>query len=92
MMAFVETEDLSPTVMRLVGVVEFLGAVGLILPAATGILPWLTPVAAIGLCLDMVVAAILHIQNAEYSTVPANTILFALAAFVAYGRFVAAPL
>ncbi len=90
MAAFIE--DLSPVTVRLVGVVECLGAIGVILPAATGILSWLSPMAAVGFCLDMLVAAILHIRDGDYSRVPVNAVLFALAAFVAYGRFVVVPL
>ena len=42
-------EDFSQETVRLVGVLELLGAVGLVLPALTGVLPWLTPLAAAGL-------------------------------------------
>jgi uncharacterized membrane protein YphA (DoxX/SURF4 family) len=45
-------EDFSQGQLRLIGILEVLGAIGLVLPAATGILPWLTPLAACprGLC------------------------------------------
>jgi DoxX-like family len=42
-------EDFSQGTVRLVGVLELLGAAGLVLPALTGVLPWLTPLAAAGL-------------------------------------------
>ena len=38
--------DIGRDRMRIIGGLETLGAIGLIVPAATGILPWLTPVAA----------------------------------------------
>src|SRR6266851_1621018 len=41
-------KDVGPRGVRLIGSLEILGAIGLILPAVTGILPWLTPVAAVG--------------------------------------------
>ena len=47
-------KDFTAQIVRLIGTLELLAAVGLILPAVTGILPWLTPVAAIGLVLTMV--------------------------------------
>lgn len=39
-------EDFSPATVRFIGVVEILGALGLVLPALTGITPILTPLAA----------------------------------------------
>ncbi len=63
-------EDLSNGQARAVGILEFLGALGLVLPAATGILPWLTPVAAFALAITMVVGVALHVKRKE-SFVPA---------------------
>ncbi len=80
-------EDFGPGTVRLIGVAELLGGLGLILPAATGIAPILTPIAATGLAIIMVLAALTHIRRKEPSTVLFNLILFALAALVAWGRF-----
>jgi uncharacterized membrane protein YphA (DoxX/SURF4 family) len=77
---------------RFIGVMEILAAVGLILPALTGILPWLTPLAAVGLVMVMLGAVFFHIPRKEYSNVVFNLVLLALAALVVYGRFVAVPL
>jgi len=85
-------EDFSSGTIRLIGILEVLGALGLILPAVTGILPVLTPLAATGLALTMVGAAITHIRRGEYSGVLMNLVLLLLAVFVAYGRFVLLPL
>jgi uncharacterized membrane protein YphA (DoxX/SURF4 family) len=85
-------EDFSPTVIKAIGIVEVLGAVGLILPALTGILPILTPIAGVGLVLVMLGAAYTHIRRGETPMIAINLVLLALAAFVAYGRFVAVPL
>jgi uncharacterized membrane protein len=79
--------DFSPATVRFIGVVELLGGLGLILPAATGIAPILTPLAATGLAVIMVLAAIVHVRRKEPSGVAFNVVLFALAAFVAWGRF-----
>lgn len=46
-------EDISTGTLRLIGVAEILGALGLILPAWTGIAPILTPIAAVGLAVIM---------------------------------------
>lgn len=69
----------------------FLGAVGLILPATTGILTWLTPLAAALLALMMLLALGFHVACRETPNIVVGLILFALAAFVAYGRWVIAP-
>src|SRR5205085_5673507 len=85
-------KDVGPRGVRLIGTLEILGAIGLILPAVTGILPWLTPVAAIGLALTMIGAMITHGRRAEYSQIGINVILLLLTLFVAYGRFVIIPI
>jgi len=69
-----------------------LAAVCLILPAATGILPWLTPWAAAALAVMLLVGAGLHVVCREKPNLWAGLILLVLAAFVAYGRWVLAPL
>jgi hypothetical protein len=76
-----------------VGVAEFLGGVGLILPAITGIKPKLTPFAAIGLALIMILAAVFHIVRGEFSFfLPMNLVLAGVAAFIAYGRLFMRPI
>ena len=82
-------EDFTSGQIRLIGILEILGATGLILPALTGILPWLTPLAAVGLALTMIGAAIVHARRGEYPNIIMNVVLFAMAVFVAYGRFFA---
>ena len=80
-------EDFSQPAVRLIGAAEVLGAIGVVLPALTGVLPWLTPLAALGLVLLMVGAALTHLRRKEYGNVAINAVLLVLAAFVAYGRF-----
>jgi uncharacterized membrane protein YphA (DoxX/SURF4 family) len=76
-----------------IGVCEFLGGIGLILPAMTGVKPKLTPFAAIGLTLVMVLAAIFHIVRGEANFfLPVNLVLGVVAAFIAYGRLIAMPI
>jgi uncharacterized membrane protein YphA (DoxX/SURF4 family) len=79
--------DVSTTNLRLIGVVEVLGAVGLILPATVHIAPILVPLAAVGLTLVMVGAAVVHGRRKETPNVAVNVVLIALALFVAWGRF-----
>lgn len=83
---------IPPGFRRFIGVAEVLAAIGLILPGLTHILPWLTPLAATGLVIVMISAVIFHVRRREYSNIVFNLVLFALVAFVAYGRFVLSPL
>ena len=74
-----------------IGVCEFLGGLGLILPALTGIKPKLTPLAAFGLALIMILAAGFHIARGEYNFVVLNLVLGGVAAFIGYGRWRVRP-
>lgn len=80
-------DDFSANMVKVIGTAEILGAVGLILPWATGILTWLTPVAAVGLAVIQVGAIVTHLRRKEPQVLVANVILLALAVFVAVGRF-----
>ena len=80
-------EDFSAGTVRFIGVAELLGGLGLILPAATGIAPLLTPIAATCLAVVMVLAATTHIRRKEPSGVGVNAVLFVLVSVVAWGRF-----
>ncbi|MBE1589190.1 DoxX family protein [Nonomuraea angiospora] len=75
-----------------IGVLEVLGGVGLILPAMTGVKPKLTPLAAAGLTLTMILAAGFHVMRGEYELVPANLLLGGVAAFIAVGRWKLRPI
>lgn len=78
-------EGFSESNIKLIGVAEILGALGLILPQWTGILPWLTPLAAAALAVLMIGAASTHLRLKE--SIVANVVLGALSVLVAVGRF-----
>lgn len=80
-------DGVSDGAVKLLGGLEILGAIGLILPAALGIAPVLTPLAALGLVLVMVGAVVLHARRKESQAIAINLVLLALAAVVAWGRF-----
>jgi uncharacterized membrane protein len=81
-------DDYSAGGVKAIGAVEVLGALGLILPAVTGIAPILVPLAAAGLAIVMVLAAVMHLRRGDgAAAVVPNAVLFALAVFVAWGRF-----
>jgi putative oxidoreductase len=78
--------------IRFVGTVEVLGALGLILPLVTGILPWLTVLAAIGLTLIQLLDIFReHLPKREYDVIPLNIVLLALSIFVVVGRWPLLP-
>lgn len=84
--------ELSPGLHYFSGAAEILAGLGLILPGLTHIQPRLTPLAALGLVLVMLGAAVWHLQRNEPSNIVMNLILAALAGFVAYGRWRLSPL
>jgi uncharacterized membrane protein YphA (DoxX/SURF4 family) len=80
-------QDYSQTNIRLIGLAEILGAIGLVLPPMVHIAPILVPLAAVGLVLVMLGAAVVHARRNEPMNVAVNLVLIALAIFVAWGRF-----
>lgn len=79
--------DYSPTFVRSIGLVDGAAALGLVLPLATGILTFLTPLAALGSVVLQVLAIGFHGRRGETKqTVGLNIVLLALSAFVLWGR------
>ncbi len=72
--------------VRFIGVMEVLGALGLFLPSVTRIRPALTPLAASGLVVVTVLAVIFHLTRGEIGNAVPALVLGLLAAFVAWGR------
>lgn len=77
--------------VRFIGVVEVLGALGLILPGLLRIKPWLTPLAAAGLVVVMIGAVAVALASGETASALFPLVAGLLAAFVAYGRWRLAP-
>jgi uncharacterized membrane protein YphA (DoxX/SURF4 family) len=74
--------------VRFVGTADILGAIGILFPEITGILPLLTPVAAIGLIVIQLLAIFtVHIPRKELNALPFNVLLLAMAVFAAVGRW-----
>lgn len=80
-------EDFSAGAVRAIGALEILAAVGLVLPAVLDIAPVLVPLAALGLVLIMIGAAITRFRRREFDLMVLDLVYLALAAFVAWGRF-----
>jgi uncharacterized membrane protein len=78
--------------VRVIGVSELLGALGLILPSVSRIKPGLTVLAALGLGTIMALAMVTHLSRGEVAMLPVNLVLGGLAVFVAWGRAKRAPI
>jgi hypothetical protein len=70
-----------------IGIAELLGSAGLVLPMATGILPWLTPLAAIGLAINVFMATGFHLRADERLKAVETTLWGSIAAILAIARW-----
>jgi uncharacterized membrane protein YphA (DoxX/SURF4 family) len=83
---------LPPAFRQFIGVAELAAAFGLIVPPAIHILSWLAPLAAAGLVIVMVGAAILHARKSEFPALAVTVVLGALAAVTLFLRWQVVPL
>lgn len=79
--------DKNRGLVTFIGISEVLGGIGLILPLALNIAPILTPIAAVGLAIIMLLAAIFHGMRKEYQAIIGNIVFLVLALLIAIGRF-----
>ncbi|HVR17127.1 MAG TPA: DoxX family protein [Candidatus Limnocylindrales bacterium] len=77
--------------LRFTGIVEVLGAIGVILPSLLRIRPALTPLAATGLVIVMIGATVYTLAAGDFASAPIPLVVGILAAFVAYGRWRLTP-
>jgi uncharacterized membrane protein YphA (DoxX/SURF4 family) len=80
-------EDFSPGAIKAMGALQLAAAIGLILPAVVNIAPVFVPLAALGLGVMMIGAAIVHSRRHEVQRILPNLVLVAFAAVVVWGRF-----
>jgi len=80
-------EDFTDSQVKGIGVLELLAVIGLIFPPLLHVGTFLTPLAAFGVILLMIGAAITHLRRGEPANAAGNLVLLLLAAFVAVGRF-----
>ncbi len=78
--------------VRFIGISELLGGLGLLLPSLLRIRPSLTPLAALGLTVVMVLASAFHLSRGEAPVIGMNLVLAAIAVFIAWGRSKKAPI
>jgi uncharacterized membrane protein YphA (DoxX/SURF4 family) len=84
--------QVSGALVKVTGIVDLLGGIGLILPSLLRIKPQFTPIAAIGMMVLMVCASIFHIVRGEASSIGANIVFAGMAAFIAWGRWTKAKI
>lgn len=81
-----------PTLVRMTGIIDLCGGIGIVLPALTRIRPGLTVLAALGCAALMVFAIVFHLSRGEAVNTPFNFFMLALAGFVFWGRRTKAPI
>jgi uncharacterized membrane protein YphA (DoxX/SURF4 family) len=84
--------QLSAAFLRFVSVCEILGGLGLLLPSALRIMPWLTPLAAAGLVVIMIGATIVTLQTLGVAMALMPAVTGILCAWVAYARWRVLPI
>ena len=84
--------EYSPFLIRFIGLSQVLGGIGLIIPAATRIKPFLTTWAAFGLSLIMILAALFHLSRGEYSGIIMPLVIAAIAYFIGWARYKKVPI
>jgi len=84
-------EGVTPGQLKFIGLLEVLGALGLVLPMYLDIYPILTPVAAFGLGITMIGAIMTHLNRNENKNLVNNIVILGLCLFVVIGRLMLAP-
>lgn len=82
----------NPGLLKFTGIVDLLGGIGIVLPAALRIQPKLTVFAAYGTIALMIAASVFHISRGEASLIGMNIFFLMLAGFIAWGRTKKAPI
>lgn len=86
------TGEVSEMLVKFTGIVDLAAGLGVLLPALLRIRPSLTPIAAAGIIMQMIVAGIFHLSRGEAADIGVNIAFALLAVFVAWGRYQKAPI
>ena len=81
-----------PVLVRLTGILDLCGGIGIVLPALTRIRPRLTVLAALGCAALMAGAIVFHLSRGEGANTPFNVVMLVLALFVWWGRRAKTPI
>lgn len=85
-------KDFHSIPVRLIGLSEILGSIGLILPSLLRVKTQLTVWAASGIAVVMLLAILFNISLGETSVLGINILFLLIAIFVAWGRFKLSPI
>lgn len=83
--------ELPHALWAIMGAIECLAGLCLILPGALNVLPRATPIAAAVLAAQSLLISALYLYYKDFAPLPYSLVMAAMAAFVAYGRFVLKP-
>jgi len=78
--------ELPEPIVRMLGVIDLAGGVGVFLPMLTRIKPQLTAPAALGCVVLQICAMIFHISRGEIAATPVNVVFVAIASVILWGR------
>jgi len=81
------TGQIPALFVRLLGIIDLLGAVGLILPSLLKIKPQLTFWTSLCIIALMLCAIVFHISRGEATSIGINIFSMIIAAFIAWGRY-----
>ena len=84
-------DDFSAGQLQLIGTLKLLGGLGLLLPTAGDLAPWLVPVAPCGLAVFMAGAGTTRLRRGELIPLAGDLAFIGLFALLAWGRFAAEP-
>lgn len=86
------TGQVSPYMVRGLGLIDALGGIGIVLPSLLRVKPQLTEIVAVASILLMIIAILFHISRGEASVIGFNIIMIFILAFIAWGRNKKAPI
>lgn len=78
--------ELPVAAVRLLGLIDLAGGIGVLLPALTRIKPRLVVLAALGCVALQICAMVFHAARGETSVLPVNVVFVVLCGFIAWGR------
>lgn len=81
------TGEVPLLLVTFTGIVDLLGAMGLVLPGLLRIKSALVPIAAMGVVLLMICAVVFHIARGEATLTGPNVFFALLAGFIAWGSW-----
>lgn len=80
------TRDFKPATIKFIGFLEFSASLGLVGPMVIGFGHYLTPYAALGICIIMALAGIYHSRKKEFGSLVINAMILFLSFYIIVGN------